>query len=72
LSVPRDCDHDDDFILAREGQESDSIEARITELLPQASPALQLRLSIAALRIVSEALNDLQTAAAKALKGQKQ
>ena len=72
LSVPRDCDHDDDFILAREGQKSDSIEARITELLPQASPALQLRLNIAALRIVSEALNDLQTVAAKALKSQKQ
>jgi Fic/DOC family len=72
LSVPRDCDHYDDFILAREGQKSDSIEARISELLPQASPALQLRLNIAALRIVSEALNDLETAASKVLRGKSQ
>jgi len=71
LRVPRDCDHDDDFILAREGVTSDSVEARISELLPEASPALQMRLNIAALRIVSEALNQLQTAASKKLKGDK-
>jgi Fic family protein len=71
LSVPRDCDHDDDFILARENLNSDSVEARITELLPQASPALQMRLNIAAQRIVSEALNELQTAASKRIRGDK-
>lgn len=74
LSVPRDCDHDDDFILARSGVKDDlidSVEARITELLPEASPALQMRLNIAALRIVSEVMNELQTAAAKQLKGKK-
>lgn len=70
LSVPKDCDHDDDFILARDDLRSDSVEARITELLPQASPALQMRLNIVALRIVSEAINELQTAAAKKLKGE--
>ena len=71
LSVPLDCDHDDDFILSRENLREDSVEARITELLPQASPALHMRLNIAALRIVSEALNELQTAASKRLKRDK-
>jgi hypothetical protein len=49
----------------------DSVEARITELLPEASPALQMRLNTAALRIVSEALDELQTATLKALRGNK-
>jgi len=71
LSVPTDCDHDDDFVLAREDVKADSVEARITELLPQASPALQMRLNIAALRIVSEALDELQTAASNNLRGDK-
>ena len=71
LSVPKDCDHDDDFILAREDLKGDSVDARITELLPEASPALQMRLNIAALRIVSEALDELQTAASKTLRENK-
>jgi hypothetical protein len=71
LSVPRDCDHDDNLILAREDLMSDSVEARITELLPQTSPALQMRLNIAAQRIVSEALRDLEAAASKVLRGSK-
>ena len=69
LSVPRDCDHDDDFVLVRDNLKSDSVEARITELLPQASPALQMRLNIAALRIISEALSELETAASRKLRG---
>lgn len=72
LSVPKNCDHDDNFILAREDRRSDSVEARITELLPEPSPALQMRLNIAALRIVSEALNELEIAASKTLYGHKQ
>lgn len=68
LHIPKDCDREDDLKLYSKSL-NETIDARITELLPEPTPALKMRLKIAAERVVSSQLDLLLTQAAKALRG---
>ena len=50
---------------------SDELLRKSREIVDHATPALHMRLNIAALRIVSELVNELQAAASKKLRGEK-
>lgn len=68
LEVPRDCGSDDDVVV-RDVKTNESFEARMTELVPSAAAALQMRLSIAVERIIRELVNELREKADNSLKG---
>lgn len=69
LAVPKDCDVEDEILLATQGI-SLPFSARITELIPDPSAALKLRVSIYAETLLSMAVNRLITVARKSLKNQ--
>jgi Fic family protein len=62
LEVPRDCGKDDDLVL-RNVRTEEVFEARVSELVPSISAAFQMRLSMAAERVVSDALRELSKSA---------
>jgi hypothetical protein len=64
LEVPKDCDHEDSLRI-RELWRYNHFYARINELLPSPTGALQMRLKIAAEAIVNEALSELLKLAAE-------
>jgi Fic family protein len=66
LEVPRDCGRDDDIVM-REVSSSELFEARMTELIPVATAALQMRVSIAVQRIIRELISELKTKAGQNL-----
>jgi Fic family protein len=67
LEVPNDCNTEDTLVLHRYNGD-DAIEARITDLHPQVSTALEMRLFIAVRRIIGELLNELDQKALTALR----
>jgi len=67
LEVPRDCGRDDDIVL-RELRSNEPFEARMTELAPVATAALQLRVSIAVQGVIREMMSELKEKAAEKLK----
>lgn len=67
LEVPKDCGRDDDLVLANH-ETSDVFEARMSELVPSPSAALQMRISIVVERLISELVDHLARAATAALK----
>ena len=69
LEVPKDCGRNDDLVLINIDTQ-EKFEARMSELVPTASAALQMRLSILAERIVAEALDELAKLATSALSSQ--
>jgi hypothetical protein len=69
LEVPKDCGRDDDLVLGNP-KSSEVFEARMSELVPRPSAALQMRLSIMVERLISEAVDQLAKAAKAALKSQ--
>jgi Fic family protein len=73
LEVPKDCGREDDFIIQERQapnlrQTTDLIEARITELSPRTTAALEMRLSIAVARIMSKATQDLLSKASESIR----
>lgn len=66
LEVPRDCGRDDDIVI-REINMNEPFEARMTELVPVTTAALQLRISIAVQRIIREMMSELKAKAAQNL-----
>lgn len=66
LEVPRDCGRDDDIVL-HELRSNELFEARMTELVPVATAALQLRISIAVQRVIREMMSELKEKAAQKL-----
>ena len=67
LEVPKDCGRDDDLVI-QELNSHELFQARMTELVPVAAAALQMRISIAVERIIREALDELSKKAADSLK----
>jgi len=67
IEVPKDCGRDDDLAIVQ--VESGSLfEARMTELHPVVTAALQMRISILVQGMVSEVLGELAAKATSALK----
>lgn len=67
LWVPKDCDREDDLKIYSQAPK-EVFDARITELLPEPTPALKMRLKIVAERVISSYLNLLLKEAAKRLR----
>lgn len=67
LEVPKDCGRDDDLVL-RDMDSNERFEARMAELVPVPTAALQMRISMAVERIIGDALNKLLASANNSLK----
>ena len=67
LEVPEDCGHEDDLIF-QDLQSDEVLEARVTELIPVLSAALQMRVSMAVERILGEAFAEMHSRAAETLR----
>lgn len=67
LEVPRDCGKDDDIII-RDIQTNELFEARMAELVPNASAVLQMRVSIAVQRTIRELTEELREKAEQSLR----
>ncbi|MDQ3821216.1 MAG: hypothetical protein M3362_26535, partial [Acidobacteriota bacterium] len=67
LEVPKNCDVEDEFII-RSMETNQTFEARINELLPVVSPALLMRMTIAAEGIMTKAIPRLVDQAIAAMK----
>jgi Fic family protein len=68
LEVPKDCGREDDLII-QNLQTHELFEARVTELIPGPSAALQMRVSMAVERILADALAEMRSRAAETLRG---
>jgi len=68
LEVPRDCGREDDLIIQNLATH-ELLEARVTELIPVPSAALQMRVSMAVERILGEALAEMHLRAEEMLRG---
>lgn len=68
LEVPKDCGREDDLVI-QNLQTHELLEARLTELLPVATAALQMRVSMAVERIIAAALAEMSQKAAETLGG---
>lgn len=68
LEVPEDCGREDDLII-QDLQADEVLEARVTELIPVPSAALQMRVSMAVERILGEAFAEMHSRAAETLRG---
>jgi Fic family protein len=67
LQVPKDCGKSDDFILVDENV-GEIFEARTTELFPNITATIQMRLKLFAKKIIRKALDELFVQANKKLK----
>lgn len=67
LHVPKDCGRDDDIVIS-DLDRQELFEARVTELLPVPTAALQMRIQIDVERIVRELLDELSQKAAQSLR----
>src|SRR5688500_8887864 len=67
LEVPKDCGLEDDLVI-QQHRTKDLIEARMAELSPQATTALEMRLKIAVERIVGSAIQELLNQATESLR----
>jgi Fic family protein len=67
LEVPRDCDRDDELII-RNLVTGESFAARMNELVPVETAALQMRLTVAVQRILAEAVSELSRRATESLR----
>jgi Fic family protein len=67
LYVPKDCGRDDDIVVS-DLDRQELFEARVTELLPVPTAALQMRIQIDVERIVRELLDELSQKAAQSLR----
>jgi Fic family protein len=67
LEVPKNCDVEDEFVV-RDIQTGQTFEARMNELVPHLSPALQMRMTIAAEGIMTKAIPRLVEMAVAAMK----
>jgi len=69
LEVPKDCGDDDDLVI-RGLNSNELLEARIAELMPAPTAALQMRLTIWIDKILGDAVDELSRMAASLLKSQ--
>jgi Fic family protein len=67
LEVPKDCEQGDDFVI-RNLTTGETFEAHAAELIPVATAALQMRLSVAVQRILADALAELSRKATESLR----
>ena len=70
LEIPKDCGQEDDLVV-RWLDRDESLEARITELIPGATTVLQMRISIWVERIIGYLLDKLYRSAAESLESKK-
>jgi hypothetical protein len=69
LEVPEDCDREEEITIRRHDLK-DTVEARISEILPNVSMSLEMRLSIVVKRILAEMIQELSELAVNTLKRQ--
>ncbi len=62
LEVPEDCGRDDDFVI-QDRETHELVEARITELFPRPTTALEVRLKVVAETIVNKLIRELTSKA---------
>lgn len=62
LEVPKDCGRDDDFVI-QDRETHELVEARITELFPRPTTALEVRLKVVAEAIVNKLIRELTSKA---------
>jgi hypothetical protein len=67
LEVPKDCGRNDDLMIRDLGSD-ETFSARMSEVFPAATAALQMLLKIVVRRILGEAFNELQKRAKESLK----
>ena len=67
LEVPKDCGRSDDIIL-RDKEHEQIFEARASELIPNPTAALQMRIRLAVKKIIRNALTELYNKANKSLR----
>ena len=67
LEVPRDCDREDELVI-RNLVTGESFEARMAELVPVETAALQMRLTVAVQRILADAVGELSRRATDSLR----
>lgn len=62
LEVPKDCGRDDDFVI-QDRETHELVEARISELFPRPTTALEVRLKVVAEAIVNKLIRELTSKA---------
>ena len=66
LEVPKDCGREDDLLI-KSLDTGEMFEARITELIPVPTSALQMRISVWVQKVIRQALQELATLAGHSL-----